>query len=265
MKQLRFTSIIQAAACATLLFVALSPRAVRAHAWNQRTVMTFSDDVQVPGATLPAGTYVFRLRDSQSDRYTVQILNERENHMYATVLAIPDYRDTAPEKTAVIFYEAPAGQPMPVKAWFYPGEKYGREFVYRKHEAALIAAVAKEAVPSEETYGTVASAETQATEPAVAEQPATEPTAPAPVTQEETTPAVTEPQPAPDTHDDEVTADSTATAEPAPEPSPEQTADQTADQDTTLPSTGSEWPLAGLIGLSALAGAFALRAVRRLS
>ena len=222
--------------------------------------MTFSDTVQVPGAILPAGTYVFRLRDSKSDRYTVQILNERENHMYATVLAIPDYRDTAPEKTRVSFYEAPAGQPLPIKAWFYPGEKYGREFVYRKHEAALIAAAAKETVPSEETYGTVASAETEATQPAVTEQPAPEQTAPAPVTQEETPTAVTEPQPQPVTQSEEVTTDNTVTAEPAPEPATDQTTDQ-----TTLPSTGSEWPLAGLIGLSSLAGAFALRAVRRLS
>lgn len=253
-------SLIQTAACAALLFVALPPRAVRADAWDQRTVMTFSDTVQVPGAILPAGTYVFRLRDSPSDRYTVQILNERENHMYATVLAIPDYRDTAPEKTVVSFYEAPAGQPMPIKAWFYPGEKYGREFVYKKHEAALIAAAAKETVPSEETYGAVASAQTQATQPAVIEQPGPEQTAPAPVTQEETPTAATEPQPQPVTQSEEVTTDNTVTAEPAPEPATDQTTDQ-----TTLPSTGSEWPLAGLIGLSSLAGAFALRAVRRLS
>ena len=110
---MKHLSLIQTAACAALLFAALAPRAVRADAWNQRTVLTFSDTVQVPGATLPAGTYVFRLRDSQSDRYTVQILNERENHTYATVLAIPDYRDTAPEKTMVSFSmrRAPAGQP----------------------------------------------------------------------------------------------------------------------------------------------------------
>jgi LPXTG-motif cell wall-anchored protein len=272
MKHLGF---FQTAACAALLFAAFSPRAVRADDWNQRTVMTFSDDVQVPGATLPAGTYVFRLRDSQSDRCTVQILNERENHMYATVLAIPDYHDTASSKTLVSFYEAPAGQPMPIKAWFYPGDKYGREFVYRKNEAALIAAAAKQTVPSEETYGTVASSETPASQPAVAEQPAPEQPAPAPVTPapvaqeqtttEQTTKEVTEPQPAPVTQSTEVTIDSSVTAEPAPQPSTDQTTDQTTDQPATLPSTGSEWPLAGLIGLSSLAGALGLRAARRLS
>jgi hypothetical protein len=257
---MKHLGLIQAAACAALLFVSLTPRAARADEWNQRTVVTFSDTVQVPGATLPAGTYVFRLRDSQSDRYTVQILNERENHMYATVLAIPDIRDRAPEKTVVSFYEAPAGQPMPVKAWFYPGDKYGREFVYKKHEAALIAAASKQTVPSEETYGTVAPEQTQ-TAQATAEQTAPEQPAPAVTTQDQTTVAVTEPQPAPVTQSAEVTTDTTVSTEPAPEPSPEQTTDQT----TTLPSTGSEWPLAGLIGLLSLVSAFTVRAIRRLS
>ena len=260
MKHLGF---MKTAACAALLFAALSPRTVRADEWNKKTLMTFSDTVQVPGATLPAGTYVFKLAESNADRYIVQIFNERESHVYATALVIPDIHLTPADKTLVIFYEAPVGQPRPVKAWFYPGDNIGREFVYQKHEAALIAAAAKETVPSEETYGTAASTQTQATQPAP-EQPA-----PAIATQEETTTAVTEPQPAPVTQSEEAITQSTVTPEPAPEPAPapepQPTADQTTDQTTTLPSTGSEWPLAGLIGLSSLAGAFALRAVRRLS
>lgn len=264
MKLLR---VIQTAGCAALLFAALSPRTLRADDWNKKTLMTFSDAVQVPGATLPAGTYVFKLAESNADRYIVQIFNERENHIYATALAIADIHLTTSGKTLVSFYEAPVGQPQPVKAWFYPGDNIGREFVYTKHEAALIAAVGKETVPSEETYGTAASTQTQPAEPAVTEQPAPEQPAPVPVIQETTTTAVTEPQPAPATQSEEVTTQSVVAAEPAPQPTTDQTTDQTsdADQPTTLPSTGSEWPLAGLVGLSSLAGALALRAVRRLS
>jgi LPXTG-motif cell wall-anchored protein len=252
MKLLRF---IQTAACAAVLFGALSPRAVRADGWDKKTTLTFSDTVQVPGATLPAGTYVFKLAESNADRYIVQIFNEREDHIYTTALVIPDIHLTPVDKTMVLFYEAPAGQPRPVKAWFYPGDNTGREFIYKKHEAALIAAAGKETVTSEET---VASAQTQAAPPAVAEQPAPEQPAPAAVvTHEETTTAVTEPQPAPVTQAEEVTTQAAVTPEPTPEP--------IAEQPTTLPSTGSEWPLAGLIGLSSLAGAFALRTARRLS
>jgi hypothetical protein len=42
--------------------------AVRADAWDQKTVFTFSAPVEVPGQLLPAGTYVFKLADSSSDR-----------------------------------------------------------------------------------------------------------------------------------------------------------------------------------------------------
>ena len=247
------SSSIKIAACSALFMAALIPSTVRADDWNKKTVITFSNTVQVPGATLPAGTYVFKVADSRTDRFIVQIFNEREDHVYATVLAIPDFHLTPPEKTLVSFYEAPVGQPLPIKAWFYPGDTIGREFVYTKGEAALIAAAGKETVPSEETYGSVASAQTQSAPP-VAEQPAPEQPAPPVATQQETAPAVTEPQPAP------VTQSQAATTTPStvtPEPSTEQT--------TTLPSTASDWPLAGLIGLSSLAGALALRAVRRLS
>lgn len=266
---MKHLGIIRTAACAALLFAALSPRAVRADGWDKKTLLTFSDTVQVPGATLPAGTYVFKLAESNANRYIVQIFNERESHVYATALVIPDIHLTPADNTLVLFYEAPVGQPRPVKAWFYPGDNIGREFVYGKHEAELIAAAGKENVPSEETQGTVASAQTQPAQPAVTEQPAPaqaapEQAAPAIAPQEETTTPAAEPQPAPVTQSEEVTTQSTVTPEPAPEPAPQPTTDQSADT-TTLPSTGSEWPLAGLIGLSSLAGAFALRAVRRLS
>jgi hypothetical protein len=148
--------LFQTAACAALLFAALSPRAVRADGWDKKTLLTFSDTVQVPGATLPAGTYVFKLAESNADRYIVQIFNERESHIYATALVIPDIHLTPVDNTLVMFYESPVGQPRPVKAWFYPGDNIGREFVYPKHEAALIAAAGKETVPSEQTYGSVA-------------------------------------------------------------------------------------------------------------
>ena len=125
---MKHLSFIRAAACAALLFTALSPRAVRADDWDKKTLMTFSDAVQVPGATLPAGTYVFKLAESNADRYIIQIFNERESHIYATVLAIPDIHLEPRGKTLVSFYEAPAGQPQPVKAWFYPGDNFGFEF-----------------------------------------------------------------------------------------------------------------------------------------
>lgn len=61
-----------------LLGVALAP-SVRADESDKKTVMTFSEPVQVPGVVLPAGTYVFKLADTQGDRNIVQIFNADED------------------------------------------------------------------------------------------------------------------------------------------------------------------------------------------
>src|SRR2546430_16125787 len=64
-----------------------------AQPWNKKTTVNFSAPVEIPGISaqvLPAGTYVFRLLDSLSDRNIVQIFNKNESHLYATILAIPN-------------------------------------------------------------------------------------------------------------------------------------------------------------------------------
>jgi hypothetical protein len=89
-----------------------------AQAWNKRTSVTFSGPVEIPGVgaqVLPAGTYVFRLLDSQSDRNIVQILNADESHVYATILAIPNYRLRATDKTVMTFAERAAGEPQAIR------------------------------------------------------------------------------------------------------------------------------------------------------
>src|SRR5208337_4889893 len=130
--------------CLALMGVVFSP-AAKADAWNRKTTMTFSGPVEIPGvhlkgwAVLPAGTYVFKIMDSNSDRHIVQIFNASETQIYATILAIPNYRLKATDKTVVTFRERPAGQPEALRAWFYPGENFGAEFVYPKAKAVELA------------------------------------------------------------------------------------------------------------------------------
>ena len=127
-----------------LMGAIFSPGA-RADEWNRKTVMTFSGPVEIPGvhlkgwAVLPAGTYVFKIMDSQSDRHIVQIFNQDETQCYATILSIPNYRLHATGKTVVTFRERPAGEPEAIRAWFYPGENFGEEFVYPKARAVQLA------------------------------------------------------------------------------------------------------------------------------
>ncbi|HXA65341.1 MAG TPA: hypothetical protein VNV82_09320 [Bryobacteraceae bacterium] len=126
---------------------AVLPRAV-ADEWDQKTVFTFSGPVEIPGQVLPAGTYVFKLADSPSDRNIVQVLSKDERHLFGTFLAIPDYRLQPAGRTIITFEERPPGSPEAVKAWFYPGENYGHDFVYPKPKALELAKVNNTPVPS---------------------------------------------------------------------------------------------------------------------
>jgi len=122
--------------------------AARADEWNQKTVVTFSAAVEVPGQVLPAGTYVFKVANSHSNRHIVQVFNKNENQLFGTFLAIPNYRPRPSDKTIIRFEERAAGEPQAVKAWFYPNRNYGHEFVYPKTEAVALAKANNTPVPS---------------------------------------------------------------------------------------------------------------------
>src|ERR1700691_673416 len=94
--------------CMAPLAIALSPAAM-ADEFNQKTVFTFGQPVEIPGQILPAGTYVFKLADSTGNRHVVQVFTQAENHVYGTFLAIPDYRLRPSEKPIITFHERPAG------------------------------------------------------------------------------------------------------------------------------------------------------------
>ena len=132
------------ALCMALLGTIYVPVA-RADDWNRKTTVTFSAPVEIPGVhlkgwgVLPAGTYVFKILDSQSDRHIVQIFNQDETTIYATILAIPNYRLKATDKTVITFRERAAGEPEALRAWFYPGRNWGEEFVYPKAKAMELA------------------------------------------------------------------------------------------------------------------------------
>src|SRR5204862_769013 len=107
--------------------------------WDKKTIVTFNAPVEVPGKVLPAGTYVFKLLDSASNRNIVQIYDKDEKQLLATILALPDYRLKPSDKPVITFEERPSGSPEAIKAWFYPGELYGQQFVYPHDRAVALA------------------------------------------------------------------------------------------------------------------------------
>jgi len=216
------------------LVSAMSPSTVRADEYNKKTVLTFSQPVEIPGQVLPAGTYTFRLADSLSDRIVVQIFNADGSRIIATVLAISNYRLQSTDKTVVTFQERSGDNPDAIKAWFYPGDTFGVEFVYPKQRAAQLALAANEPVPAlaDETAD-IKTAPIVAVTPEQKEVPVAE--------------AIETAPPAAQTVDAAPVADNTT---PAAAPA-------------ALPKTASAVPLIALLGLASLGVAFTLK--RRVS
>jgi hypothetical protein len=219
---MKLLKMLATAFCLITLCVLVVPAAT-ADDWNRETVITFSGPVEVPGVgaqTLPAGTYVFKILDSMSDRHIVQIFNQDKTHVFATILAIPNYRLKTTDKTVITFRERPAGQPEAIRAWFYPGRQWGEEFVYAKPRAIELAKETNEPVLATPIELATAPVEALRTAPIEAVAPTGEPVE---LNQ------VVEPPP----------AETIAAVEP-------------------LPTTASSLPLIGLIGLLSLGAGFAL-------
>jgi len=240
---MKFSRTIPTIFCLALMGATFSPSA-KADAWDKKTTITFSGPVQIPAVhqpgfgVLPPGTYVFKVVDSASNRHIVQIFSKDELTVYATILAIPNLRMKATDKTVITFRERPAGQPEALHAWFYPGKEWGEEFVYPKAQAIEFAKTST--TPVLEMPASVAVEAAKPEEPKViAELKQTPVTAVEPSGKEvEIAQAVT-PPPAAET----LVAQATPPAEPA------------------LPKTASPLPLIALVGLLALGGGLTLRAV----
>jgi hypothetical protein len=123
---------------AALLAVCLAP-AAHADEWTKLTYFTFSAPVEMPGMVLPAGSYKFELADPDATRRVVRISDKEGGKIHGIFLSIPDQKLEPSDKPIVMFRETPAGAPEAVKAWFYPGETTGYEFVYPHDQALKIA------------------------------------------------------------------------------------------------------------------------------
>jgi hypothetical protein len=130
-----------------LLAIGFTPQA-SADESNKETIVTINQPVEIPGKVLPPGTYVFKLLDSPSNRNILQIFDKDQKHLYATIMAVPDYRLNPPDKPLVRFEERPSNSPEAIKALFYPGDNYGLEFVYPHNRATELAKRTKQNVLS---------------------------------------------------------------------------------------------------------------------
>jgi hypothetical protein len=212
--------------CCAFLFAVFPARAGE---WDKSTTVTFNKPVELPGMVLQAGTYVFKVADIQENRHVVEVLSADQMHFYGYILAIPNYRLQPTSETVMRFAERPIGQPEALRAWFYPGDNFGQEFVYPKVRATELATAVHMPVLGGEVTSTQELKE-------FAETPVAEIT----------------PEPAPEI------------AAALPEPVPEAIAEPlpaapAAELTPELPKTGSPLPLIFLLGITSLGFAGALK------
>jgi hypothetical protein len=277
---MRRTITTFAALCAALALTA-GAAAAQGTLADRTTFVTFSGPVSLPGTTLPAGTYTFRLADSQTDRHIVQVFNREGTKLFTTLLAVPAQRNEASGDPVITFKETPSDRPPAVHYWYYAGEKDGNELVYPKAQAMAIAKASGEPVMAVESsspsiddwksgsISRVTAADAQpSTPPATTPEQTTPPTTPQqapaqqPMTQapQPTTPPTTTPEQTALPQQPTTPPSSTPTVPP---PSATDT-ERPVGTSGSLPKTASDLPLVGLIGLFALGGAVAIRIARAL-
>lgn len=136
-------------ACAAALLAVCVAGSANAQPLDRRTNFTFQNPTSVPGVTLAPGEYQFRVIDSYT-RDVVQVLSADGMKPYAMFFTIPQWSPEPAKDSELRFMETAAGMPQAVKTWYYMGESTGREFLYPKEQARLLAQGTGEAVPTTE-------------------------------------------------------------------------------------------------------------------
>ncbi len=91
-------------------------------------VLSFSTPIEIPGARLPAGPYIFRLLGER----LVQVQSVTRSKVYATFFTIPSYGtgDESRERIKFALTGEEDGLPR-IVAWYLPWST-GHEFLYPK-------------------------------------------------------------------------------------------------------------------------------------
>ena len=139
--------ITSACAAAMMLTMSAAPARAQGGTMDSRTEFTFNRPVELPGVTLPPGTYVFRFVDATTGKKVMQVqAKDASNKTYGMFMTISAQRPKASDDAELRFLETPAGQPAAVKTWWYPGNTIGREFIYPKSQARRLAKATNQTV-----------------------------------------------------------------------------------------------------------------------
>ena len=285
--------LIATALALAVLAVLASRVAAQESNTSERTFLTFSSAVEMPGVTLQPGTYVFKLADTPS-RNVVQVWDKDEKNMVGHWLFVQAERPQITSDNVVMFKETREGATPAVQFWYFPNEKIGKEFIYPKDQAEKIAARTGAKVRTEEgaVEGGGLAAIQDDSKAVSAEAKAEAKAEPVDDSALREAPAAAQPsaaagslagnrQPAPEPEPAPAEAAAAPAPAPAPEPAPAETRVAASQSDNApravgtsgqapaetarsqeLPRTASPLALSGLLGLLSLAGAAGIRVFR---
>jgi hypothetical protein len=128
-------------ASALAVFVSGMGGTALAQTSDHRTYFTFSTPVTLPGVTLPAGRYLFRLADPNSSRKVISVLSEDGKTPLAMLHTIPNQLPNAPQDPEIRFLETSGNMPPAIKGWWFQGKSIGYEFIYPRQQALQLAKV----------------------------------------------------------------------------------------------------------------------------
>lgn len=124
----------------TLASVAViaAPAPTRGADLDNQTTLTFAVPIEVPGATLQPGAYVFEAAAEPGGRQPVKIYSSDHSKLIATVDAVAMKRDGPAD---VVQYRPTilGSAPIALKGWFHANATTGYQLVYPAREAADIA------------------------------------------------------------------------------------------------------------------------------
>ena len=151
--------------CAVTAFSAIVASGVaNAQLPSKRTFLTFSGPVSLPGISLAAGTYTFEIANPDSGSRVIRVSDKDSRTVRGMFFAMPTQMAEPADDPVVRFAERPEGSPQAIKAWFYPGERTGFEFVYPRSQAVKIAKANHEKVLSYRDEGPKPTASSQPVE-----------------------------------------------------------------------------------------------------
>jgi hypothetical protein len=118
--------------CVVVAAAGLLTAATQAWAPPKANHLTFKRSVALPGVVLPAGTYTSEAGPANNHPDIVQVRSRDNRRVLYTGFTVSVRRPAVMSRSVpIVFGEAPAGEPMPIAAWYPVDSSTGHEFLYR--------------------------------------------------------------------------------------------------------------------------------------